>query len=260
MLKKPFAHRLLLVRTAKVVAFSAAILIVTRLMTELGAFANSSTTAFLFIIIVILSAFFGDFVVAVITSIVAALCFDYFFLLPIGTFNIASFSDWISLVSFLFASIVISYFTSATANNRQETKVLTNSMTQAAKFGEWLLSLPSDRLTLSDIAREALELFSLEYCSIHVYGEGKWRHFSGGAISDFSQELDKRLKILEDHPTDIMELAGDPMSGVRFRRMDTGTGLLALLAVKSDTLPDDAMGLLAYMIAVKLTAIVKNGD
>jgi hypothetical protein len=117
--------------------------------------------------------------------------------------------------------------------------------------------MPRDQLTLSGIAREAMNVFSLEYCSIHVYGEGKWLHFSVVASSVVPQEIENKLKIFLDHPTDLMELAEENTLGVRYIRINREKALLALLAVKSRTLPTEAIGTLAYLIGVRLETVLE---
>jgi two-component system sensor histidine kinase KdpD len=245
-------HRALLMRVGKILAFAVAILLTTKLSREFGALANASTAAFCFLIIVLLSAFFGDLLVAITTSLAAMLCFDYFFLPPVGTFTITAFSDWISLAAFLLASVIISRLTAAAAENKVKANVLAKTLVQLKEFGAWLLSLPQDRLTLSGIAGETLKIFSLEYCSIHVYGEGKWRHFTGSAGTNLSQEIENGLKFFQDHPTELMELVDENMLGVRYMRINKGTATQALLAVKSRTLPAEAIETIAYMIGVRL--------
>jgi hypothetical protein len=117
------------------------------------------------------------------------------------------------------------------------------------------LSISPDQQTLSGIAKEALNIFSLEYCSIHVYGEGKWQHFTGSAANDISAVIENRLAPLKDHTTDLMELADENLLGVRYQQITMGKTMLALLAVKSKTLPADAIGTIAYMIGVLLSTI-----
>jgi K+-sensing histidine kinase KdpD len=248
-------YRASLIRFGKIFFFTAAILAVTKLTLLFGPLAATSTTAFSFLIIVLLSAFFGDFIVAVTASIIAALCFDYYFLPPFGTFYIASFSDWIALAAFLLTSVIISRLTASAAENKMQANALNKSLGQLKEFGERLLSIPNDKLTLSVIAEEALKIFLLEYCSIHVYGEGKWRHFTGAAQSNLSQEVENRLKIIQDHPNDVMDLADENILGVRYARINKGEELLALLAVKSKTLPAEALGTIAYTIGIRLNAI-----
>jgi K+-sensing histidine kinase KdpD len=249
------SRRLILMRAGKVLGFSATVLAGTAVLSGLGASAYSSTAAFLFLIVVMLSAFFGDFAVAAIVSIVAALCFDYFFLQPFGTLDITAFSDWIALGAFLTAAIIVSYLTAQAAAAGRERNELKTAVAQASEFGGWLLSQPNEGLTLSDIAKKALELFALDYVSIHVYGEGRWQHFSGAATSGILPEVEGQLARLPDHRTDVLDLADESAPGVRYRKIDARGSLFALLAVKGGTLPEEALGLIAHLISVRLAAM-----
>jgi len=117
-------HRFTLIRLGKILAFAGVILVTTKLTLEFGALASAPTAAFSFLIIVVLSAFFGDLLVAIITSIVATLCFDYFYLPPAGTFNITAPSDWIALAAFLLTSVIISRLTASAADHAAKVKVM----------------------------------------------------------------------------------------------------------------------------------------
>lgn len=251
-------NRATFIKIGKILVFAALILSTTKLTLVFAEISTPSTAAFSFLIIVLLSAFFGDLLVAIITSIVATLCFDYFFLPPVGTFNIAAYSDWISLLAFLVASVIISSLTASAAENVANVKELKTAMEQLKEFAEWLLGTPNDQLTLSGIAIEALRIFSLEYCSIHVYSEGKWEHFTGAAESSISEEVKRRLKLVEDHPTQLMDFADESLLGVQYMQINKGITPVALLAVKSSTLPSEAIGAMAYMIGVRLNTITKK--
>ena len=62
----------------------------------------------------------------------------------------------------------------------------------------------------------------MEYCSIHVFSEGKWHHFTGVARKDISREIAGRLKSLADHPTNVMELVDEHSLGVRYQQINQG--------------------------------------
>jgi two-component system sensor histidine kinase KdpD len=252
-------HRAALIGVAEIVLFSGAILFITKLLLHFGTLANTSTAAFSFLIIVLLSAFFGNLPVAIVTSLTATLCFDYFYLPPVGTFTITAFSDWISLVAFLLASVIISRLTAAAAEHKVQAGALQKALVHLKEFGEWLLSLPQEELTLSSIAEKTLYTFSLEYCSIHVYGEGKWRHYTGSAATAVPVPIESRLKFIQDHPTDLMEMVDENMRGVRYMPITMEKETLAFLVVKSRTLPSDALGTIASMIGVRLGKIINAG-
>ena len=255
-MKFTVTHRATLLRIGKILAFAGAVLGTTKLTLEFGAITSASTAAFSFLIIVLLSAFFGDLLVAITTSLVAALCYDYFYLPPFGTLDITAFSDWISLAAFLLTSVIISRLTASAAEHAAQARIMNKTLEQLKSFGEWLLSKPQDQLTLSGMAKEAVRIFSLEYCAIHVYGDGKWQHFTGKAASDLSPAMEARLRDLQDHSTDLMDLADENLLGVRYVTINKEKSRLAVLAVKSNTLPADAMGNMACMLGVQLRTMM----
>jgi two-component system sensor histidine kinase KdpD len=251
-------NRAALIKIGKILFFSALILGMIKLTHVFPAILTPATAAFSFLIIVLLSAFFGDLLVAIITSIIATLCFDYFFLPPVGTFNIAAYPDWIALAAFLVASVIISHLTASAAENAADVKELKKAMRQLKEFSEWLLSIPYDQLTLSGIAAVALRIFSLEYCSIHVYSEGKWDHFTGAAESGIYEDVKNRLKLIQDHPTQLMDIADEALLGVQYTQINKGKTPVAILAIKSSTLSSESMETLASMIGVRLDTIKKK--
>jgi len=248
-------YRSPLIRLGKIFAFTAAILGMTALTLEFSPLASISTAAFSFLIIVLLSAFFGDLPVAIITSFAATLCFDYFYLPPTETFHISAFPDWISLAAFLLTSVIISRLTASASEYSKHACLIDKILAQLKEFGGWLLSIPSNRITLSMIAKEALRIFSLEYCSIHVYEEGQWQHFTGTAASEIYPEIEDQLKHLQDHPTDLMDRIDESMLGVKYILINKEVTPLAVLVVKSKTFPPDAMEAIAGMIGMKLRMV-----
>src|ERR1700732_1514055 len=64
---------------------------------------NPTTVALSFLLIVLFAAASSRLWVAVAASVTAALTFDFFFLPPVGTFNINDPQDWIALCRFLIA-------------------------------------------------------------------------------------------------------------------------------------------------------------
>ena len=251
-------QRAALSRILLILGFSCSIFVAARIGLQFGAVANAPTVGFGFLILVLLSAFFGDLTVAITTSIVATLCFNFFFLPPIGTFTISAFDDWISLAAFLLTAIAISRLTSSAHENMNKASNLETTMAGMKAFGVWLLSVPQDQITLSGIAEGVVRHLSVDYCSLHVFSEGKWRHFTGTAGSDTSRLIADRLRFLEDHPTNLMELVDENALGVRYAQINRGMKPLALLVVKSRSMPADAIGTLGSTIGMRLNEILQN--
>jgi K+-sensing histidine kinase KdpD len=217
---------------------------------------SAPTSAFCFLIIVLLTAFFGDLMTGVVISILAAISFNYFYLPPVGQFTIASFPDIVSFIAFLLTSLFISRLTASAAENSLKAKNYDAALVQLKELSDCLLSTPENELTLSKIAQETLRIFSLDYCSIRGYGENKWHHFSGTAMRDISTDIEKgSLKLDHDHPTDIMQFADESILGVQFIQVYRGAQPHALLAIKSSRLPENIIKNIAGVIGIRLLSV-----
>ncbi len=245
-------NRAVLIRSGKILLFCAAILATTKLTLQFDALTSQPTAAFGFIIIVLLSAYFGDLIVAISTSLVATLCFDYFYLAPVGTFNVYAFPDWISLVAFLLATVIISRLTASASESKTNATELNETVLQLEQFGEWLSSIPDDQLALPLIAKGVMDIFSLDFCSIYIHGEGKWKHSIGIAASPVFQEIERKLSLFEDHPKSLIELATENIPGVRYMPLVKGKIPPVVLVVKGHALPTNAIGAVARMISLRL--------
>jgi two-component system, OmpR family, sensor histidine kinase KdpD len=246
-------HRRIFKRLALITIFSSAIIIITILALKLSSVTSATTSAFCFLIVVLLSAFFGDLMVGTALSLLATVCFDYFFLPPVGKFTVAAFPDTIALVAFLLTSIIISRLTASAAENVSHAAKLKQTAANVELFGGWLVEASNEQLSLSQIAQHAVRFFSLEYCSIHVYAEGKWNHLTGTAKNDVQNEIEQfDVAHFRDHQSDINELADESFLGVQYAQVEAGRKPFALLAFKGALLPANTMSLIARMISLRL--------
>src|SRR5271166_3636783 len=80
---------------------------------------NSTTVALTLVLAIMAVATWWGLGVASVMAVAAMLCFNYFFLPPIGTFIIADPQNWVALVAFLVTAIVASNL-SASAKRQAE--------------------------------------------------------------------------------------------------------------------------------------------
>jgi two-component system sensor histidine kinase KdpD len=78
---------------------------------------NSTTVALAYLLAVLGIATWGSLAEAVLAAAVAMLCFNYFFLPPVGAFTIADPQNWVALTAFLVTAVIASNL-SATAKRR----------------------------------------------------------------------------------------------------------------------------------------------
>lgn len=69
---------------------------------------NAPTVGFAFLIVVLLGSLRGGLLIGAVSSILATLCYNYFFFPPLHTLTIQDPANWIALAAFLMTSVVVS--------------------------------------------------------------------------------------------------------------------------------------------------------
>jgi two-component system sensor histidine kinase KdpD len=82
--------------------------------------ANETTVGFTFLLAILCASTVWSLSVAIFMSIASTFAYDYFFLPPVGAFNISDYRDWVALVSF-FVTAAIGAYLSAWARREAKT-------------------------------------------------------------------------------------------------------------------------------------------
>lgn len=142
----------------------AAIAAATALFRAVGG-ANPTTVALSFLLVVLFVATAGPLWAALVTSISAMLCFNFFFLPPIGTWHIHDPQNWVALAALLITSVVASQLSerararadarrsAAIANERAEL----SSALLAAMGHDLRTPLTALRVAVDNLAGDALD-------------------------------------------------------------------------------------------------------
>jgi two-component system, OmpR family, sensor histidine kinase KdpD len=145
---------------------------------------NATTIALCYLLVVLFVASLGEVIAAVITSVAATLCFNYFFLPPVGTFTIADSHNWVALAVFLIVSIVASRLSTAARAKAQEALERRNELTRLFDLTRDILLTTEREGALAAIARHVSRRFELDTVAICVpSASGSWRIEHGGAAS-----------------------------------------------------------------------------
>jgi two-component system sensor histidine kinase KdpD len=102
----PSSHNLSVRNALRAIAAQAAVAAVTFIALRLDA--NAATVGFAYFITILVIAITTNLTTALISSVVATLCFNFFFLPPVRTWTIQEPANWVALASFFVASIVAS--------------------------------------------------------------------------------------------------------------------------------------------------------
>jgi two-component system sensor histidine kinase KdpD len=150
---------------------------------------NAATVSTAYLTVVLLVAATSRLRVAVVTSVAAMLCLNYFFLPPVGTFHISDAHNWVALGAFLAVSLVASHLSAVARARTEEAVGRRDELARLFDLSRDVLMMTESREALSVLARSIARRFDLEYVAVALPREHEWDvHDAGG----HSIELDAR--------------------------------------------------------------------
>ena len=141
---------------------------------------NPTTIALSFLLVVLIVAAMSTRWVAITTSLSAFLCFNYFFLPPIGTWTIADPENWVALFTLLAVSIVASHLSAQVRRRAQEATARRDELGRLFELTRDILLTTdaSDAMTL--VAGYVARRFALKSATICLPESHGWKlHHSG---------------------------------------------------------------------------------
>lgn len=198
---------------------------------------NPTTVALSLLLLVLVVAAYWGLRYAIILSIAAAACYNFFFLPPFDTFTIADTQNWLALLSFIATSIVASRLSQRAREEADEAKARQAELDILFRLSRELLQSESAGALQSSLATKVLGITSAEAGYLYLL-EGN-RLYQAGNSSISERELSHFEQVATTLTTTQAEgerLLIPIRSGARPR------GLLALSLPHISTSTADAMG------------------
>jgi len=212
---------------------------------------NSSTVAFIFLLVIVLSSYFCHIYTEILICIGSALSFNYFYLSPVGTFTINALSDWITFFAFVVTSLFVGYLSTSASERKSELRAMKHNGSKLHKLASWLLVLNDENFSLSAIARELVRLFNFEYCSIHIMSEGKSRNLIGQSKND-TFDYPGGDFIQTDHSIELNDLIDEFIVDASHVTIKNDSGLFVLFTYKRENLNAEFLNALSTVISVRI--------
>lgn len=202
---------------------------------HLFAAANPTTIALTLLLLVLALARWGlRFAVA--TSLVATLCYNYFFLPPIGTLTIADPQNWLTLFAFLATSVIGSRLAEQARREAEQARGRQRELTVLYQLGRELLQADDVSSLLTTIAPAVQRVTSASAVTfLMVEGQG----FAAGDPQEESLPEARRLLLSLPASTERLS-SGQVVVPLRAGVRPRGLLLLRGTALSTDTL--DAVG------------------
>src|SRR4051812_16651926 len=152
-------------RSFSIAASLAAVVLVTLIFGAL-ALVNATTIGFAYLITVLLIAAWWGIVESVLASVLAALCFSYYFLPPFG-FAIAATEDWIALAAFLASSLVASDLSNRARKRADEANARQAEMEKLYALSRAIMLMGGNEPIGNQLAHEVAQICQISAVAIY---------------------------------------------------------------------------------------------
>src|SRR5471032_2210433 len=143
---------------------------------------NATTVALTFLLVVLLVAATSRLWAAVVTSAMAMLCFNFFFLPPVGTFTIADPQNWIALFAFLAVSLVASNLSAVARARTDEALGRRDEVARLFDLSRDVLLMTDSHEATRSLAALIARRFELEYVAVCLPRVGDWDVGEAGGL------------------------------------------------------------------------------
>ena len=149
---------------------------------------NSATAAFTYLLIVLALATAWGFIPSIAAAVGGMLCYNYFFIPPVGTFTIGDPENWVALVVFLITAVTASHLSSSAQQRAREALARQLELERLYQFSRSLMLLHTGQPLGGQIAGQVLRIFDLREVAFFEARTGQFR-WAGVEPALLSHEL-----------------------------------------------------------------------
>jgi two-component system sensor histidine kinase KdpD len=205
--------------------------------------ANPTTVALTYLLAIVLVANWSGIGVATIASVAAMLCFNIFFLPPVGTLTIADPQNWVSFFAFMAVAVLVSQLSGRARDRQLEALARQQDLERLYALSRALLLADGDVSLIGEMARRLAETFSLT--AVALYDRPSDRIAWGGAAERL--DIDTRLREVARTAEVIREPSGLVITPIRL-----GGAPIGSLAIAGGALGDAVLQSVANLAAIGL--------
>jgi len=209
--------------------------------------ANATTAGFLFLVGILVIAATWGLTEALLASGAALLCFNFFFLPPVGHLAIADPQNWVALFTFLATALIASHLSDRARKQAQEAKRRQEETERLYELSRVILLTGTAGHISFQVAQNLARIF--ECRSVAIYDPETATVSYGGR--EQLPGIEARLKQVLTDP----DPSQDPASDVLVAAIAGSGGALGSLAMAGISLSDNAMQALLKLVAIALEGV-----
>src|SRR5262249_11513630 len=146
---------------------AASLVLLTTLVFRMFSILNATTVGFAYLIAILVVAAWWGITEAVIASVIATICFSYFFLPPVGTLSIADPVNWVALLAFRVSSLIASELSKAARRRTAEANARKMEMERLYALSRAILTMDSNQPIGDHIASEVARICEIPAVAIY---------------------------------------------------------------------------------------------
>ncbi len=217
-------------------------------------FFKTTTIVLSYLLAILVASTIWDLNVSIAMSLAATMAFDYFFLVPYGSFNVNDPQDWVALVSFLVTAVIGSHLSTSARREAQLANQRRSEVQRLYDFSSTLLNARNAGELLNDIPRRIQDSLEAEASALYLF-DTKAIYRSGPDSSPLDARRLSAVLSQEGHYTDSKR-------NVYFAPLKLSTKTLGSFGVSGCTVSRqtlDALGILIATAIDRAWAIEKLG-
>jgi len=205
---------------------------------------NSTTIALTFLLAILGIATAWGLFEAIVSSVVGMLCFNFFFLPPVGTFTVADPQNWVALLAFLITAVVASQLSASVKKRASEAILRQEEMERLYEFSRDLMLLDSQMAIAEQVADRIAQVFDLP--AVAVFDRSRDRLY----------RTDPKAKLVSDAKMRDVSLQGtafhDSLAKLSVVPLQLGGKALGSLAISGDAISETAVNAVGNLTAIAL--------
>jgi two-component system, OmpR family, sensor histidine kinase KdpD len=208
---------------------------------------NATTAGFAYLLGVLAIATAWGLIEAIVASVAAMLCFNFFFLPPIGQFTIADPQDWVALLAFLATALIASHISDRERKQASEAKARQKETEQLYALSRIILMTDPAQSIGFQSAQHIAEIFDCP--AVALYDAKSGEIFRGGA--EDLPDVEGKLKHVVMQSGNLQDSAAHTVVAP----IILGGQPIGSLALKGLSLSDGALRALLNLVAIALERV-----
>jgi two-component system sensor histidine kinase KdpD len=214
---------------------------------------NATTVALSFLLVVLATASAYGLGPGILGSLVGMLCFNFFFLPPLGTFTIHDPQNWVALVAFLVTAVIASQLSAAARARASDSEKRREEVSKLYDLSRAIIATPDSETAVSSIARQVVEVFGFDYCAIFRLDEAsKWHREAIAGDLSFTPDEERIAESYFAGEMKVFNEGGSAERAVSYVPLKVGVKTIGIMVFISSAIGRGTAEAIAGLVALAL--------